>query len=116
MMGDIVYCHECVHENLADCPLCIIEKQELIFIDRSPMFFCAKGARKSDEVFKLDRCPFCGEYNTRTTHEKIYGTNHVGIVCWTCGARTRMCTTYGDAVEVWNRRAPLEFGKQETTD
>lgn len=50
-MVAVVRCRDCVHDGLLTCPICYIEKHELIFVNHDPDFFCAYGERRegSDE-------------------------------------------------------------------
>lgn len=49
----------------------------------------------------LKPCPFCGDEDIREYNE----CNHVWLECPECGARTKMCRTFGEAETLWNRRA-----------
>lgn len=41
----VVRCRDCAHDGLLTCPICYIEKHELIFVNHDPEFFCAYGER-----------------------------------------------------------------------
>ena len=45
-MVAVVRCRDCEHDGLLTCPICYIEKHELIFVNHDPEFFCAYGERK----------------------------------------------------------------------
>lgn len=45
-MVAVVRCKDCVHDGLLTCPICYIERHELIFVNHDPEFFCAYGERK----------------------------------------------------------------------
>ena len=45
-MVAVVRCRDCVHDGLLTCPICYIEKHELIFVNHDPEFFCAYGERR----------------------------------------------------------------------
>ena len=42
----VVLCRDCKHEGLLSCPMVVIEKQQMVFINHDPEFFCASGERK----------------------------------------------------------------------
>ena len=43
---DVVRCRECKYNGLLECPLVMIEKKQMVFINRSDDWFCADGERK----------------------------------------------------------------------
>lgn len=45
---NVIRCKDCMLEGLTECPLAYIEKQQLCFINHSPMFFCGKGKAAED--------------------------------------------------------------------
>jgi hypothetical protein len=46
----VVLCRDCEHEGLLSCPIVVIEKQQMVFINHDPEFFCASGERKNANV------------------------------------------------------------------
>ena len=46
----VVLCRDCKHEGLLSCPIVVIEKQQMVFINHAPEFFCASGERKNANV------------------------------------------------------------------
>lgn len=46
----VVRCKDCKHDGLLSCPLVMIEKQQMVFINHDPLWFCANGERKDDHV------------------------------------------------------------------
>jgi len=46
----VVLCRDCKHEGLLSCPIVVIEKQQMVFINHDPEFFCASGERKNANV------------------------------------------------------------------
>ena len=42
----VVLCRDCKHEGLLSCPMVVIEKQQMVFINHDPEFFCASGERE----------------------------------------------------------------------
>lgn len=45
---EVITCRECVHQLMASCPLCYIEKKTLQFIDMRGDFFCGYAERKDN--------------------------------------------------------------------
>jgi hypothetical protein len=46
----VVLCRDCKHEGLLSCPIVVIEKQQMVFINHDPEFFCASGERENANV------------------------------------------------------------------
>lgn len=44
----VVRCKDCTHDGLLSCPLVMIEKQQMVFINHDPLWFCANGERKDE--------------------------------------------------------------------
>lgn len=44
----VVRCKDCKHDGLLSCPLVMIEKQHMVFINHDPLWFCANGERKGE--------------------------------------------------------------------
>lgn len=46
----VVRCKDCKHDGLLSCPLVMIEKHQMVFINHDPLWFCANGERKNANV------------------------------------------------------------------
>lgn len=44
---DVVRCRECRKDGLLECPLVSIERQQLVFLNHDPEWFCADGEREA---------------------------------------------------------------------
>ena len=59
-------------------------------------------------------CPFCG-WGTIVDEPFWLPNKHI-CKCNACGARTRICRTWEDAVKHWNRRKPNSSEKPNNAD
>ena len=46
---NLVYCKDCIHDNMATCPLCWIENHTMQFVNHDNQFFCGFAERRNDD-------------------------------------------------------------------